>query len=266
MTDTAIRRLHFWYGISLAVLTLAVGILFMAQAADIYYAGEGYSRELVAERCAHIAAPFWIWVAAVAAGGILWMILPPAKHKLKRLPDERADVARIVNLSAKQSENEGFAEAAAAVAREERIRRIVWISCLAACLVCAGIAAYFTFNLNGYPDEPNEAVLGLARSVLPCVAVAFVVCCGAAVFDAVSAKKILPEAKKMLALGGRDNSPAREPGKIAAAINSPYALLGARILLICAAIALIIAGVHNGGMADVLAKAVAICTECIGLG
>ena len=43
-------------------------------------------------------------------------------------------------------------------------------------------------------------------------------------------------------------------------------LLSIRIALLVISIALIIAGILNGGMADVLSKAVNICTECIGLG
>jgi hypothetical protein len=36
--------------------------------------------------------------------------------------------------------------------------------------------------------------------------------------------------------------------------------------LLCAAVALIVLGVLNGGARDVTAKAVKICSECIGLG
>ncbi len=36
--------------------------------------------------------------------------------------------------------------------------------------------------------------------------------------------------------------------------------------LFCAALLLIVLGVLNGGMLDVLTKAVKICSECIGLG
>ena len=43
-------------------------------------------------------------------------------------------------------------------------------------------------------------------------------------------------------------------------------ILGARIAVIALAVAFIILGVSNGGMKDVLGKAVKICTECIGLG
>lgn len=39
-----------------------------------------------------------------------------------------------------------------------------------------------------------------------------------------------------------------------------------RILLYAVALLLIAAGILNGGMRDVLIKAINICTECIGLG
>ncbi len=39
-----------------------------------------------------------------------------------------------------------------------------------------------------------------------------------------------------------------------------------RPALFAAALLLILMGVFNGSMADVLAKAAAVCTECIGLG
>ncbi|MBR2329934.1 MAG: thioredoxin [Clostridia bacterium] len=39
-----------------------------------------------------------------------------------------------------------------------------------------------------------------------------------------------------------------------------------QIVLGVCAVVLIVIGIGNGGMADVLAKAVKICTQCIGLG
>lgn len=39
-----------------------------------------------------------------------------------------------------------------------------------------------------------------------------------------------------------------------------------RVIIAAAAVVLIALGVMNGGMFDVLVKAINICTECIGLG
>lgn len=264
MTPT-VRRLHMWYGIFLAVFTIVVGILFISQAADIYYSGVGYSRELVVERCTTIAAPFWIWVAAVIAGGIIWTVFPEDKKKLKRLPDARGDAERFYKLAAKESDKPGFDEAAQAVARDTKIRKIVWLSCMGVCLVCAAVGMAFLFNLPSYPSDPNDAILGLVRSVLPCVLVAFAACIGATIYDGIAAKKVLPHVKKMLALGGRSQEQA-QPGKIALALQSPVTLLIVRIAIIIVAIVFIVLGVFNGGMNDVLIKAINICTECIGMG
>ena len=40
----------------------------------------------------------------------------------------------------------------------------------------------------------------------------------------------------------------------------------ARYAILAASVVFIVIGIFNGGMADVLGKAVRICTECIGLG
>ena len=42
--------------------------------------------------------------------------------------------------------------------------------------------------------------------------------------------------------------------------------IGSTELLVILVVALIVLGVMNGGMFDVLVKAINICTECIGLG
>lgn len=43
-------------------------------------------------------------------------------------------------------------------------------------------------------------------------------------------------------------------------------LTALRLALFLAAAALILLGAQNGGAADVLAKAIRVCAECIGLG
>jgi hypothetical protein len=46
----------------------------------------------------------------------------------------------------------------------------------------------------------------------------------------------------------------------------PRVLWGVRAVILAVGILFVVLGVINGGMADVLGKAVRICTECIGLG
>ena len=46
----------------------------------------------------------------------------------------------------------------------------------------------------------------------------------------------------------------------------PWVRSGLRLVLYAVAVAFIVLGVMNGGLRDVLVKAINICTECIGLG
>ena len=94
----------------------------------------------------------------------------------------------------------------------------------------------------------------------------FAAAAGAAIFDAISAKKVLPYARQMLAVGGKAQVQPRAPGKIAAVLQSPITLWGVRLAVLVVAIVFIILGVMNGGANDVLIKAINICTECIGMG
>ena len=70
------------------------------------------------------------------------------------------------------------------------------------------------------------------------------------------------------AAGGEQKrpSPLRAERPPAAPAERGRALPALRIALYAAAVVLIVLGVMNGGLWDVLVKAVNICTECIGLG
>ena len=57
------------------------------------------------------------------------------------------------------------------------------------------------------------------------------------------------------------------PGSKAVEVAAKPAYLPVvRIVLYALAVILIVTGIGNGGMRDVLIKAINICTECIGLG
>ena len=48
--------------------------------------------------------------------------------------------------------------------------------------------------------------------------------------------------------------------------SDPYFVWGMRGAILVVGIVCLVLGILNGGMADVLGKAIRICTECIGLG
>ena len=116
--------------------------------------------------------------------------------------------------------------------------------------ICREGAAY---RAEGHPDAAiytPERVGEALRRALPLFCAAL----GTAIAGAAPGKKNEEET-------ARDTMPAPPP--------APRAGRRQRLLwaaLLCAALGLIAAGALNGGMRDVLYKAVKICSECVGLG
>ena len=63
----------------------------------------------------------------------------------------------------------------------------------------------------------------------------------------------------------KENGGIKVLTKVEKKANFDYAVI-VRFLILAVAIIFVAVGVFNGGMSDVLQKAVKICTECIGLG
>ncbi|MDE5896434.1 MAG: hypothetical protein K2H43_01320 [Clostridia bacterium] len=275
MTELTIRRVRFWYGIFLSVFTVAIGITFLAEVADLYF-GQGiyneqtgvwmkFTRELVGQRLMHVLVPFCFWIAAVIAGFVLSVVFPIAE-KRRRKPDAEKSLARLRS-RIPQGEGDAFENNLAKVKKADRIRLILWCVCAAVCIACAVVSLVYIFDQTHFRTGPvNESALSMAKVVLPCVAAAFLCCIGVAVYERIAAKKELPVVKQLVAAGG---APAakRENALIAfCAKNEKYIILGVRIAVLVLGVTFLLLGIFNGGVNDVLIKAVKICTECIGLG
>ena len=73
-------------------------------------------------------------------------------------------------------------------------------------------------------------------------------------------KAAMAEKRGKTALAQRDMTDKRDR------MADPRVLWGVRAVILAVGILFVVLGILNGGMADVLGKAVRICTECIGLG
>ena len=99
---------------------------------------------------------------------------------------------------------------------------------------------------------------------LGCALIALFFCGAVRLLSDISAERAVVYAKALMLLP----APAAEKkpvGKQSRAIPR-YAMFVCQAILIVVAIVMIVIGVLNGGMNDVLQKAIKICTECIGLG
>lgn len=123
-------------------------------------------------------------------------------------------------------------------------RRLLQLLCAAAVLTMSALLVYHALALHAAGSLTREAVVARAAGLaLP----------GAAALLLLAAGCLLAPARPVRTKGAE---PAPEPAR-------PVPV---RLLLLAAAVLFIVLGVLNGGLWDVLVKAINICTECIGLG
>ena len=207
-----------------------------------------FTREGVVARLRLLAPILGLW----AAGAVLSAFtgnLAPSRH--------RADVdsARLRDLLAAYA-----AETPAAALRERKRRGLLRAALGVVLAACAAWALFYLCNRENFTSWDLETVMGaLLWRVLPPAALAF----AAALLEGwleekslgreIAALRAVPRARERRIAP----MPARKETRARAAL---------RLVLMGAAAALIVLGVRNGGLRDVLVKAINICTECIGLG
>lgn len=245
-------------GWALAVATLLLAALLILQCADIYLDGisadnlneagltinDIYSREIVAHRFSQIAWAFYLWLAALATAVVCRAVCGRESDKTQLSPEDRLKLMK-KRLSPTP-----------AMLAEERKRKNLTIICAAVCALCAGMALVYLLDGAHFASRDLESVMcALLLNIAPWVAAGFAALLALAQLRRVSVLREIEAAKE---------APKTEPEP--QEVKKSTLVTAGRVVLAAAALALIIAGIANGGMRDVLVKAVNICTECIGLG
>ena len=258
------------YGWVFSAYTLIVAALFIWQVLDIYLGGKAqglessFSYELVSERMRTvIAVPFWLWIATLVTGFVLWQLFP-VPEKLKPITDARYVAYRLQKrLPAAVGENlNGSYEY---VRKQQKLLKILHWCLLGVVAVYLIYVIAFMSVPSNFPNENKTAeMLNTAKWLLPFAVIVFAAGCAYVIVLDGSAKKQLPHLKA-LTKGINKPNPV-QPNKFYSIIHHKYLLLGVRIAVGCIGVAFVIAGCVNGSVREVFYKAIAICTECIGLG
>ena len=257
----------------LAFYTLLAAGLMIAQTLSIYWAGTSsanldangvylhdvYSREIVAAHFAAIALPIYGWLASAAImfAGASVLRSDVAKTSARREPlDQLLRILRRLPANASVGDNDG----AHAVRRERRrIRVCCWLFA-GFCLVCLAAAVLYVLVDSPFGSRELEPVMGrLLLRLFPLAAFTAIVACAAFAYLNLKAEHALPSIQPLAAASKHPSASAHSAADIAR-------LTAARVVLYLLAIALVIWGVLNQGMRDVLIKAINTCTECVGLG
>ena len=141
--------------------------------------------------------------------------------------------------------------------QEQKKRRLALSAALAVWVIGGIVFLPQACNSSNYSEElhlATDSVVALVWWLIPCTLIPT----GFSIFSAYYARSSIRQELELVKLAPK-------------AVNAPLPqadsnLLYARLAILVIALALLIGGFVAGGTADVLAKAVAICTECVGLG
>lgn len=253
------KRIHLFYSIVLSASAVIAGICLMVACVGIYRSGDHpFSRASIAAAFQTIAVPVYVLLALVIGGIGLDLFYPPEKGKR---PIAKQYDTILANLQKKVDITRCEPELCKAILKQQRSRRMhLWISYTLLAL-CSYIFLRFALNGENYPADANTAVVTAMFLFFPCLLIPF----GYGVFTAYwnrrSVKKEIELVKQAISAGA---SAANVPSP--APIHSEKPANIAKYAILAVSLGILIYGIFAGGTADVLAKAAAICTECVGLG
>lgn len=277
MTNEQRKRIHLIYGTLVSVVTVIAGICFIVSCVGIYTSGDDpYSREVVAEAFSRIAVPVYLCLGLVIGGFILNLALPLDKERIKA---GRSDAFMLDLLHAKTDLSLSDDTLRESIEKEQKRRRLHLL--ISSALLAIGSAIFLAYALNFehfHPTEMNASMISAMKLLIPCLAIPFAYIMFTTYYNMKSIRRELDLVKQANAGGAKKNT--ARPTKIAdtnppaddVETDSPSndrsdkLIRTVRCALLIVGIGLIILGIATGGMADVLAKAINICTECIGLG
>ncbi|MBQ9748997.1 MAG: hypothetical protein IJV87_00265 [Clostridia bacterium] len=260
MSKKTIKYIKLIYGIALSVLLIISGALLMLACFNIYNIGNRpFTPENISAEFKKISIFIWLTVDATIGGIILKLALPSDEGKLKASKDKKATLFRLMQ---KLNEEACDQEKLTLIKKEQKLRIILRAAAIALCVVTALPALIYSLNFNNFGADYNASVISACLWVLPCAFISMGICIALVYLENASIDRQSGYVKAALA-ESKGSFCSKTDNKTRS--NSEIAI-GVRITLAVVALALIVAGILNGGMADVLSKAINICTECIGLG
>ena len=263
MTDTTKKRIHQFYGILVSVACVFAGICFIAACMSIYFGGQKaglsqlYTRQIVAENFAKIAGPVYTCLVLVLGGFALNLLLPVEKPRLKVNKNLPLILARLQDKTDLTCCSHGQK---AALTKEQTLRKN-WVLCSGILLL--GGSVIFLLHAcdpgNWGTNSTPSMVVAMEKMVG-----AMAVPCLVTILAAYQIRKSLTREIDLMRQFSAQFPKKAEKVEPKACCQKPVSI--ARVAILVIAVLLVVLGACNEGTADILTKAVNICTECVGLG
>lgn len=253
MHDELKNRLRRLLGVACGISIVLCGLCLMAACVGIYRRGDApFSRQAVAAAFAPIAPIVWLCLGLTALSCLYRIAVPAEKGRTAPPKSARATLARLRRSVSTENCDPAIQARLARLTRQERLLRLTrGAVCTAACIV------FGQYALNGRHfsgEDINGSMIHAMLRLLPCLAVAL----GTGLGTSLALERCAREQLALLRGLPRASAEENRPSTAAPAVL--------RLVLLALGAGLVISGAATGGIADVLAKAINICTECIGLG
>lgn len=262
MTPETKKRIHLIYGIAVSVVAVVAGICFIAACCNIYFTGVAedlpqiYTRDIVSESFSKIAIPVYLCLALVLGGIVLDLALPREKKKRKA----EKDLPALLRMQYQRTDLTAVDPALRSrMDAQKECRRLQII--LSTFLLAVGSVVFLIYacTAGNWGANSTPSMVSAMYMMIGCLTVPLLYILYTAYFCRKSMEKeleLVKEAAKRFPLAQN----------VSAAPAKAHRMGVVQLVMIAAAVALVILGVCNGGTADILTKAVNICTECVGLG
>ena len=268
MQENRKRLLKLIYSLCFSVLTVVVALLFIVQVWSIFRSAETspFTVERISKHFKQISVPVTFWVFALVGNIVLTCVYPDAPEKTKAYftADER--VKRLKKRLPKDSALRGYEKG-------DYVRLAV--ACLAAAFTVTAMIVSLVYLLDKtYSPVLSEALFvennGMTDRVVRVLlwsAAATMLLMAATIFGDIIAGKKEEKIKREIVENAKKGIRAPiEKSEKKAAKNNEVALWIVRGVIAVVGIVFVISGICNGGMGEMLFKAINICTQCIGLG
>ena len=262
LSERAKKIIRLVLPIATLVMLSVSAVLFVISSISINATGTSpYTYESIGAAFRRIAIPVYITLALTVISAVVLTFVIPDEKKRATAPK---DALHRLNLLYRSRDLATADETAVSSVMAQRKLRFAFRLANLVCLVL-GIAAALVIGITNrslYLDgvtshDLTQSVVNVVVLVLICLAPAVLVAVARIFIDRASAMReyAIVEALPRTRVEKDEKKEAKFP-----------VLLTVRISVIVLAVVFIILGIFNGGMEDVVQKAIKICTECIGLG
>lgn len=279
MTKENTMPLRRIYNILFSVVIVIAGICLMAACLGIYQSGDQpFSRESVAAAFSGIAFPVYLCLAMTIISFVWEFFLPSGKEKTPMFKPYQAMLGRLQDKRDMSQCEEALRNEITALQKKRRTHAIIRTAVLTVSSII--FLVYACNSSNFHQSEINSSMINAMKVLIPCLLVSFAYALFASIQNEKSLAKEIELMKQVPAAakkagsvhaqqaGFMDTDGTSGAGTIEKTVSnsSGMKLRPYRNVLLAAAVSFIVYGFISGGTVDVLAKAINICTECIGLG